>query len=130
MKQFSEAFGRKLEGSGITRIQWISMYYINDAEKISQRELSNLMGVKDSSIGRLIDRLERSGLVKRTRSLKDRRVITLTLSPEGKRQFGAVLPYGIEFNNQLIKNISKEDLKTFENVLKSMLKNVQSPDLD
>ncbi|MBI9011476.1 MAG: MarR family transcriptional regulator [Clostridiales bacterium] len=125
MKQFSEAFGRKLEGSGITRIQWISMYYINEFENISQRELSNLMCVKDSSIGRLIDRLERDGIVTRTRSTEDRRVITLALSEEGQRQFETLLPLGVEFNNQLIKNIPEKDLETFENVLKTMLSNIQ-----
>jgi len=125
MKQFSEAFGRKLEGSGITRIQWISMYYINEFKNISQRELSNLMCVKDSSIGRLIDRLERDGIVTRTRSTEDRRVITLALSAEGQHQFETLLPLGMEFNNQLIKNIPEKDLETFENVLKTMLSNIQ-----
>lgn len=124
MKQFSEAFGRKLEGSNITRIQWICMYYMNEHQDISQRELAKLMCVKDSSIGRLIDRLERDGLVRRTRSTEDRRVTTLSLSESGFSQFMGLLPIGQEFNDQLIKDISEKDLETFENVLKTMLKNV------
>lgn len=124
MKQFSEAFGRKLEGSNITRIQWISMYYINEYKHISQRELSKLMCVKDSSIGRLIDRMERDDIVKRTRSTEDRRVITLSLTEEGNRQFIILLPIGQSFNDQLVKNIPEKSLETFENVLKTMLKNV------
>lgn len=125
MKQFSEAFGRKLDGSNITRIQWISMYYINEYHNISQRELAKLMCVKDSSIGRLVDRLERDGVVKRTRSVEDRRVITLSLTEQGHNQFVELLPIGQEFNDQLIKGISKTDLETFENVLKVMLENVK-----
>lgn len=124
MKHFSEAFSRKLEGSNITRIQWISMYYINEYPDISQRELSKLMCVKDSSIGRLIDRLERDVIVKRIRSIKDRRVITLSLTKEGHEQFMTLLPVGQEFNDQLIKKISKKDLETFETVLKTMFLNV------
>jgi|LGOV01.1.fsa_nt_gb DNA-binding MarR family transcriptional regulator len=125
MKQFSEAFGRKLDGSGVTRIQWISLYYINEYKHISQRELSNLMCVKDSSVGRLIDRLERDDLVVRTRSTEDRRVITLSLSDEGDRRFRELLPIGQSFNDQLIKNIPAKDLETFENVLKTMLINIE-----
>ncbi len=125
MKQFSEAFGRKLDGSGDTRIQWISLYYINEYKHISQRELSNLMCVKDSSVGRLIDRLERDDLVVRTRSTEDRRVITLSLSDEGDRRFRELLPIGQSFNDQLIKNIPAKDLETFENVLKTMLINIE-----
>lgn len=126
MKQFSEAFGRKLEGTGITRIQWICLYYLSEVEEISQRELSNLMHVKDSSIGRLIDRLERDGIVVRNRSKKDRRVIKISLSEKGKETFKKLCPLGEEFNNILIKDISKEDMNTFEKVLKTMLKNINN----
>jgi len=125
MKQFSEAFGRKLDSSGITRIQWIALYYIHQNENISQRELANRMCVKDSSVGRLIDRLERDGMVERLRSTSDRRVITLKLTDDGSKRFEKVLPLGVEFNNQLVKNISEEDLETFESVLKRMLQNIQ-----
>jgi len=125
MKQFSEAFGRKLEGSGITRIQWIVLYYVNEAEKISQRELAHLMNVKDSSIGRLIDRLERDKLLERQRSLEDRRVINVLLTQEGKDLFSTVVHLGEEFNNQLTAGIAQEDLEIFDRVLHQMLLNVK-----
>jgi len=125
MKQFSEAFGRKLEGSGITRIQWICMYYLSEHNGISQRELSNLMCVKDSSVGRLIDRLERDGIVVRNRSQKDRRVIKISLTETGKILFEKLYPLGEDFNNKLMENISKEELETFEKVLKTMLDNIK-----
>jgi len=125
MKQFSEAFGRKLEDSGITRIQWISLYYINEYQDISQRRLANLMCVKDSSAGRLVDRLERDGFVERVRSKEDRRVITLKLTNNGLSIFKKILPLGIEFNDKLTKNISPRDFETFELVLKQMLINIQ-----
>lgn len=125
MKQFSEAFGRKLEGSGITRIQWIALYYILESQKISQRELANLMCVKDSSIGRLIDRLERDQLLKRTRSEKDRRVIYVELTEEGNELFSNLIHLGEDFNSQLTRGIPQEDLNTFEQVLNRMLLNIQ-----
>ncbi len=126
MKQFSEAFSRKLEGSGVTRVQWICLYYINEYQSISQRELANLMLVKDSSVGRLIDRLERNGLVKRTRSDEDRRIITLKLTKEGVLAFKKLLPLGLEFNDQLTKNIPAKELETFEAVLNKMLNNIKN----
>ncbi len=125
MKQFSEAFGRKLEGSGITRIQWIALYYISESKRVSQRELARLMCVKDSSIGRLIDRLERDGMLRRVRSEEDRRVIFVEMTDSGVKLFKELLCYGEEFNNQLTKGISQEDLNTFANVLESMLTNIK-----
>lgn len=124
MKQFSEAFGRRLEGRGITRIQWIALYYIYENPNISQRELSLLMYIKDSSAGRLMDRLQREGFIKRTKSDEDKRIVHLQLTDTGRQRFEEVLHLGVEFNEDLIRGISAEDLNTFNSVLSRMLINV------
>lgn len=124
MKQFSEAFGRWLEGSEITRIQWIALYYIYEEEGLSQRELGNLMCIKDSSVGRLVSRLERDGFIKRIKSEKDKRLINLELTEEGKSRFQEVLPLGEAFNDTLTSGVSDEDLAVFNSVLQKMLSNI------
>ena len=87
MKLIAEALNNRLKSYNITRIQWIALYYIYREGPISQRELSIMMKVKDSSATRLIDRLERDGLVKRDKLPDDRRVIILSLSEEGAALF-------------------------------------------
>jgi len=123
-KQISEAFSRRLQNEEITRIQWIALYYLKTKGKISQRDLSNLMNVADSSAGRLLDRLERDGFIKRERDVEDRRVTYITLTKEGDRLICELMPIGDEFNNDLLKGISEEELKTYEKVLKKMISNV------
>ena len=103
MKQISESFGRRIKNSGVTRIQWIALYYIQAKVAISQRELSRLLNVKDSSVGRLLDRLERDGLVVRKSSETDRRITMISLTAEG---------------------ISEEELRIFTKVLNQMISNV------
>jgi len=124
MKQISDAFSRRLQNTGITRIQWIALYYVNLNKIISQRELSNLMNVKDSSSGRLIDRLERDGLIQRERNESDRRIIYIQLTKKGDELISDVLPYGDKFNCDLISGIDEEDLIIFDKVLKKMISNV------
>lgn len=125
MKQFSEAFSKRLEGTGITRIQWIALYYIYDNDNnIYQRELSKHMYIADSSVGRLIDRLERDGLVKRVKGKEDKRMIFVEFTSEGKKLFEKVLSIGEEFNNTLTKNISDDDLEAFNRLLNQMLLNI------
>jgi len=124
MKQISDAFSRRLQNTGITRIQWIALYYVKINKVISQRELSNLMNVKDSSAGRLIDRLERDGLIKRERNDQDRRIIYIILTKKGDDLITEILPYGEKFNYDLISGIEEEDLIIFDRVLKKMLSNV------
>lgn len=125
MKQITEAFGGRLENSGITRVQWIALYYVKTKNKISQRELSNLMNIMDSSVGRLIDRLERDGLIERHRDNTDRRVVFITLTDKGDKLISDLLPIGIQFNDDLLAGIDEEELMIYEKVLNKMISNIK-----
>ncbi|HSN67555.1 MAG TPA: MarR family transcriptional regulator [Fusibacter sp.] len=125
MKQIAEAFGRRLRDTGITRIQWIAMYYISTNKMISQRELSLLMHVADSSIGRLLDRLERDEMVVRSTNESDRRVTMVILTERGEELMSRLIPYGERFNDDLTEGIHQEELMIFQNVLEKMTENTK-----
>lgn len=124
MKQISEAFGGRLQNAGITRIQWIALYYVKTKGIISQRDLSNLMNVKDSSAGRLIDRLERDGLIERERNDFDRRVIFIKLTERGDKLISELIPTGNQFNDDLVEGIDDQELLIYEKVLNKMITNI------
>lgn len=124
MKQISDAFSRRLKNTGVTRIQWIAMFYINRNEFISQRELSKLMNFQESSATRLIERMEREDFITKVPSELDKRVTFVKLTKSGENLFNSLLPYGDEFNNDLIEGIDADDLDTFERVLEQMSKNI------
>ncbi len=124
----AEAFGRRLEGTGLTRIQWVALYYMSIHEKINQRDLSKLMNVNDSSIGRLIDRMERDGLVERIKDAHDRRVFDVILTGKGRTIIEDSIIIGAKFSDDLIKGLSHEEVETFEKVLSTMVKNVCEED--
>mgnify|MGYP003485166930 CR=1 FL=1 len=87
IKQISEAFGKRLKDTGVTRIQWIAMFYINKHEMISPRELSKIMNVQDSSATRLIERMEKEDLIEKIPSEKDKRVTFVKLTSKGNSLF-------------------------------------------
>lgn len=125
MKQIAEAFGRRLKDTGITRIQWIAMYYISTNKIISQRELSVLMHVADSSIGRLLDRLERDEMIVRLTNESDRRVTMVMLTERGIELMKKLIPYGEKFNDDLTEGIKQDELIIFQNVLDKMIENTK-----
>lgn len=124
VKQVSEAFGRRLQNTGITRVQWIALYYLKTRTRISQRDLSNLMNIQDSSAGRLIDRLERDGFIVRERNDIDRRVIHIKLTDKGDKLISELMPIGTEFNDDLLAGIDEEELMIYEKVLNKMISNI------
>ena len=124
VKQVSEAFGRRLQNSGITRVQWIALYYLKTRNRISQRDLSILMNIQDSSAGRLIDRLERDGFIERERNDSDRRVIYIKLTEKGDKLISDLIPIGTKFNDDLLEGISEAELEIYEKVLQKMIVNI------
>lgn len=82
------------------------------------------MNVKDSSAGRLIDRLERDGLIERDRNDVDRRVVKVKLTDKGDKLISDLMPIGSQFSEDLLKGIDEQDLLVYERVLKKMLLNI------
>lgn len=82
------------------------------------------MNVMDSSAGRLIDRLERDGLIERERNDVDRRVIRVKLTDKGDELITGLLPVANQFNDDLLEGIDEEELKIYDKVLRKMLSNI------
>ena len=100
------------------------MFYLDEAGGISQRELGISMNIKDSTVARLLDRMERDGLVERLKSDPDRRVSTIVLSEKGKKIWLEIKPEGELFSEQTMQGISIEDQETFDRVLNQMTQNI------
>jgi len=70
---------------GITGPQLWALKILSENEKLSLGELSKSMYLDPSTITGVVDRLEKKGYVLRDRGQKDRRIIRVQLTPEGKR---------------------------------------------
>lgn len=124
-KHIVDAFNNRLALYGITRVQWIALYYIGRNEGITQKELSEEMDLTESTVVRLIDRLEKENTVERMKDEKDRRITKLYLTKEGKEKREALLPIGESFSNEANIGISEEHLEIFKEVLNKIVFNVK-----
>ena len=123
-KKLADEFNRRLQEHGTTRVQWIALFYIGKAGEISQKELSDYMDIKESSMVRLIDRMEKEELVERRKDSEDRRITKIILTDRGKFLKEELMPIGQEFQNDVVKGISKENLEAFKEVLQRMTYNI------
>jgi DNA-binding MarR family transcriptional regulator len=125
MKQVTDVFSRRLEKKGITRKQWVALYYLGKNGFLSQNELGNCMDIKESTVARLIDRMERDELVTRKKNESDRRVSVITLTKKGEEYREKLMPEGEMFSDQVMEGISDEDIATFINVMHKMISNAK-----
>lgn len=72
---------RRASAYGLTRAQWVILYWLDKQPGLSQKELAEIVEVEPITIGRLIDRLEASGLVERRADPNDRRIWRLHMLP-------------------------------------------------
>ncbi len=123
-KKLADEFNRRLQENGTTRVQWIALFYIGKAGEISQKELSDYMDIKESSMVRLIDRMEKEELVERRKDSEDRRITKIILTDKGKFLKEELMTRGQVFKDDVLKGISKENLEIFKEVLQRMTDNI------
>jgi DNA-binding MarR family transcriptional regulator len=77
-------FDQRAREFGMTRAQWIILARLERQPGISQNEMAAICEVEPITVGRLVDRLEAHGLVKRHLDPSDRRIRRLHLLPAAK----------------------------------------------
>ena len=73
-----------LSGTSVTNSQVGALLLLSRDMAHSSVSLSKLLGGDPASVTRVVDRLERQGLVRRARNCLDRRVVNLTLTEAGR----------------------------------------------
>ncbi len=74
---------RSMAELGITSQQGSILFMVASGKCLLAAELAREYGIDASAVTRLVDRLEKRGLLTRVRSNEDRRVVRLALTPEG-----------------------------------------------
>lgn len=123
-KKIAEKFNEHILAHGLTRVQWIALYYLGKYESMTQRELSAKMHITDSTMVRLIDRLEKEHYVQRIKDITDRRITNLKLTETGVRKRQDILSIGEEFANSVSRGLTNEEIEVFKKITTKMLENI------
>jgi DNA-binding MarR family transcriptional regulator len=79
---------KRARAHGMTRAQWVILVRVERQPGLSQKELAEVMEVEPITVARLIDRMERRGIVERRPDPKDRRVWRVHLCPPAQPLLG------------------------------------------
>ncbi|WP_322101985.1 MarR family winged helix-turn-helix transcriptional regulator [Paraburkholderia sp. J41] len=108
---------------GVTSQQASVLFMVGSGKCLLAAELAREYGIDASAVTRLVDRLEKRGLLERVRSSEDRRAVRLALTPEGSG-IAARMP-GIFQNvtEQMCNGLSPEEVGFLKNMLRRVLAN-------
>ena len=116
-------------GLEITIEQWSVLYHLWKQDELSQQELGTRTFRDKASITRLIDNLEKQGLVTRVASNTDRRINKVCLMDAAKPLQQITYDIANQTMNEALQNISKEEIEVVKNVLQRVYDNLTHPDL-
>jgi DNA-binding MarR family transcriptional regulator len=85
------------------------MWELQAREPVTQRELSQVLGVTPRNVTGLVDALEADGLVERSPHPQDRRATLVRLSQEGNRIAAQLRQEQDHFASQLFGDLSERD---------------------
>ncbi|MDE1820585.1 MAG: MarR family transcriptional regulator [Euryarchaeota archaeon] len=112
------------EGSSLTDRQGTLLRALLEHGPLPPRHLCPLLGVTPADVTGLSDRLATKGLLRKLRSEEDRRVVTLTLTPQGERAARGSETWRARRVQAMLTGLSSEELRTVQNGLESMLRNL------
>lgn len=123
-KAVGRAFNHALAESGGSIPIWLILNALKSKPRRSQLQLARAVGIEGPTLTRHLDGLERAGLVQRSRGGVDRRAVQVELTRAGHTLHGRLLKTVIEFNRQLLADLSEADLATLRSLLAKLQENV------
>jgi DNA-binding MarR family transcriptional regulator len=123
-RAFAESFRKDLAPHGITLGQWYFLRELWDEEGLSQRELSNRVGVRESTAGTAIGLMEKRKLVVRTKRPDDHRSFYIYLTPRGRALRNKILALAIKFNERAVQGFTKSQVHALRENIFHIIKNV------
>jgi len=114
---------RRLAPHDLTHAQWVPLYKLFRGECTTMAELARDLQLDPAAVTRALDRLAAKGLVRRERSLADRRVVQLELTAEGRRVAPLVPAALADVFNAHLAGFSAAEFATLIELLQRMLGN-------
>jgi DNA-binding MarR family transcriptional regulator len=97
-----------------------------DEGVLSQQKIADIIFKDKNSVTKLIDALEKKGLVNRISDKSDRRLNQIHITERAIIIKEEITKIALESTDGIIRDIPKEELLIFINVLNKMAKNIDS----
>jgi len=119
----------RLAPLGLTQAKWLSLVLLHRArleeprDGLPQRELVERIGVEGPTLVRVLDGLERLGLIERLIDPADRRSKIVRLTPAAEPVIGQILDIAAELRTELLRGISDQQLLVVAEVFDTITAN-------
>ncbi len=127
-RRLRQAVDSELGAYGLTEATWRPLAYVGRlGEGVRQRELAAALGIEGPSLVRLLDNLERRGLIERREQKGDRRVRSIYLTPPGRELQRRVLRISDNIQQRVLAAADPRDLEACERLFSIIERALEEP---
>jgi DNA-binding MarR family transcriptional regulator len=123
-RAFSRSLQAKIAAHGVSMGQWFFLRALWDEDGLTQRELSQRVGMMEPTTVTALNSMERRGLVERVRNPHDRRKVNIYLTPKGRSLREVLLPCAAEVSELATRGIEPAHLALAIDLLHRMIFNL------
>lgn len=127
-RQLRKHFDRRATRLELTRAQWRALKATSRQEGLSQAELADYLDMEAIPVGRVIDRLEKTGFVERRSDPADRRRWRLYLTPKAHAVVGEMEDIATGLREDALRGVERNDLDALMRVLGQIKENLAALD--
>ncbi len=122
---FEQVANKKLDTLGVTHAQTVILIRLWERDGQKQMELANSAGLDQSTVVRLLDRMERDELIKRIRNKDDRRVFNFHLTTKAKKVCQKLEVHSHAITEIAHQSLSKKDIEKLTRLMSTIVDNLQ-----
>jgi DNA-binding MarR family transcriptional regulator len=123
-RQMRTVFDRRATRFALTRAQWRALKTIRRNEGLSQAELADFLDMQPIPVGRVVDRLEKTGYIERRADPGDRRRWRLHLTAKAHAVVDEMEVIAAGLRNEALQGIAPDDFDTLLRVLGQIKNNL------
>lgn len=115
----------RLAPLGLTQAKWLILVHLSKARgALPQREISERIGVEGPTVVRVLDGLERLGLIERRPMEGDRRAKAVHLTDRAAPLLEDIIAIAAQVRAEVLQGLSDKEIATCEGVVSVMLGNL------
>jgi len=121
-------FDRRVKSLGLTRSQWWVLNHLFRNDGVTQSELADILEVKKATLGRLLDRMEQKGWIRREGHAGDRRAKRVFLTDEVEPAIKTMRAAAAEVRRDALSGLSPAQQDQFVDALLAIKGNLSRQD--
>jgi len=122
--RYKNELGRRLKPFDVTPEQWVTLRRLREQDGLTQKELSDKIFKDQPTITRILDKLERKRLIRRSPCPEDRRIFRIHLTDQGGDLLEQLMAVSLQVREDACRGVSERELAALKAALNRIWSNL------